>query len=126
MNGLDILWLALCIFYEARGEPLEGQIAVAHVVVNRAEQRGLSIEEVIKEPNQFEWYKDATKMKVVYTNLKAYFDCVAVVYECAKERENRKTLNGANHFYNPHIVDPTWAKGMAIVRQIGNHLFLRG
>lgn len=126
MTGSDILWLALCIFFESRGEPLEGQVAVAHVIVNRAEERKLSIEDVVKEPHQFQWYNKDTMAAVVFTELGTFFDCVAVVYKCANERLKGKTLRGANHFYNPHVVNPAWAKEMTIVRQIGNHLFLRG
>ena len=34
----SIFWLALNLYHECRGEPLAGQIAVAHVVMNRAEE----------------------------------------------------------------------------------------
>lgn len=33
-----LLCLALTIFHESRGEPIEGQYAVAEVVLNRAEK----------------------------------------------------------------------------------------
>lgn len=52
-----ILCLALTIYHESRGEPVSGQYAVAEVVVNRSQERNLSICEVVYEPNQFSWVK---------------------------------------------------------------------
>ena len=49
----SIFWLALNLYHECRGEPLAGQIAVAHVVMNRAEKRGKSLREIVLQPYQF-------------------------------------------------------------------------
>lgn len=49
--------LALNIYHEARGEPLEGKLMVAEVVINRVESKRFpkSICGVIYDENQFEW-----------------------------------------------------------------------
>lgn len=54
----DLRRLAAIIYCEARGEPYEGQLAVATVVMNRVESSRFpnTIEEVIAQPNQFTPY----------------------------------------------------------------------
>lgn len=54
----DLRRLAAIIYCEARGEPYEGQVAVASVVLNRVESTRFpnTIEEVISQPNQFTPY----------------------------------------------------------------------
>lgn len=51
--------LAMTIYYEARGEPIAGQYAVADVVLNRVEDERFpdSICDVILQRNQFHWKK---------------------------------------------------------------------
>lgn len=53
-----ILCLALNIYYEARSEPLTGQIAITNVVLNRVEDERFpnSACEVITQKGQFVWY----------------------------------------------------------------------
>ena len=50
-----MLWLALNIYFEARNQPVKGQLAVAHVTLNRANQKDKSVKEVVLEPGQFSW-----------------------------------------------------------------------
>ena len=54
----DLRRLASIIYCEARGEPYEGQVAVATVVMNRVESTRFpnTVEEVIAQPNQFTPY----------------------------------------------------------------------
>lgn len=47
---------------ECRGEPFVGQMAVAQTIRERAEQRGITPEEVVKQPNQ---YADPVPMSLV-------------------------------------------------------------
>ena len=57
--------LALAVYFEARGESIEGKAAVAHVVVNRAREAGFPdrVCDVVQQggeqrPCQFAWYCD--------------------------------------------------------------------
>ena len=120
----NALWLALCIFHEARGEPEAGQIAVAQVIMNRVEERGLSVEEIVKQPYQFSWVQD--KPAVKFSEYHVLAKCFRSAYKCLEARMNGDVLKGANHYYNPHKVSPQWADRMSIVKEIGNHVFLRG
>ena len=51
----QILWLAICIYHEARGESAKGQIAVGHVIMNRVGSRDKSVEKIVLQPYQFSW-----------------------------------------------------------------------
>ena len=60
-NGLDYsqICLARTVYYEARGEPFKGQLAVAKVVLNRvAKSNGkYSVCDIVYQPHQFTWTK---------------------------------------------------------------------
>src|SRR5690554_4877413 len=51
----DVALLAKLVYAESRGEPFEGQVAVAAVVLNRVKHPSFpnSVKEVIMEPGQF-------------------------------------------------------------------------
>jgi len=51
-----LLWLTLNVYHEARSEPQIGQVAVAHVTLNRASEKRLPVKEIIKQPYQFSWH----------------------------------------------------------------------
>lgn len=50
---IERLLLAMTVYMEARGEPYEGKIAVAHAVLNRVKARNKSILDIIFAPLQF-------------------------------------------------------------------------
>lgn len=50
--------IARVVAAEARGERFVGKVAVAAVVINRAREFGMTIEEVVTSPNQFAWPYD--------------------------------------------------------------------
>ena len=67
MNWESLRCMALNIYHEARGEPIEGKIAVGHVVLNRAASRRFpgQICAVVKQGGenrryrcQFSWWCD--------------------------------------------------------------------
>lgn len=49
----DTETLVLTVYGEARGENVEGQIAVMNVIMNRSRKRGISIKQICLEPKQF-------------------------------------------------------------------------
>jgi len=108
-----LMCLALTVFYEARGEPTIGQYAVAEVVINRANNRDLSICEVIYEPGQFsgvsKWKKPKSDNPVFLKSLS--------IAKAALESPTNYT-NGANYF-RIHSLKVKNKK----VKKIGNHIF---
>ena len=112
--------LAATIWAEARGEPKQGQIAVANVVLNRAYITDQSICQVVKEKHQFSW----TNSKVEFDNafrksgqyLQLANDILMGVY-------NDPTF-GATHFFSQGV--PSWFKKGKQTVKIGNHTFMKG
>jgi len=58
-NLTDSEVLFLTLFGEARGEPVEGQIAVANVVLNRTRIRNMSIRDICLQPKQFSCWNES-------------------------------------------------------------------
>lgn len=119
----NVFWLAINIYHEARSEPIEGQVAVGHVVLNRAERRGKSAKEIILQPWQFSWHND-NKFPAIkeYQAMLVSFQAAEKVIE---ERLDGKTLSDADHYFADYIKPPSWAKDMRQVCKIGRHIFFR-
>lgn len=131
--------LALCIWAEARGEGVEGRIAVGSVVLNRVDygrkhdpwgrRYGDSVHTVILAPYQFSW---------TMSNDPQYKRCVGIAQEW-DERDNpgldicldiaRGLLSGKTPrnvkgiYYHTLAVKPKWAEKLKVERVIGNHIF---
>ena len=60
MLELALMCLSLNIYYEARNQPLRGQMAVAEVVLNRVEDKNFpdTICEVVMEGPTYSWKPD--------------------------------------------------------------------
>lgn len=101
--------LALVIAMEANGEPPAGQLAVARVVLNRAEHKPENICKVIKEPGQFSWVGKRQLIKPTTEH-----------YRIAKFAMLKRVDFPATHFHNL-TVNPNWPYNYLIT--IGNHKF---
>jgi spore germination cell wall hydrolase CwlJ-like protein len=111
---LDLL--ARVIYAEARGEDLEGQVAVGAVVLNRLKdpQFPKTIKEVIYQRGAFTAVDD--KQIHLLPNEKAY--------QAAKEAiKGQDPTGGALYYYNPRTAKDKWIKGRPVIKQIGNHNF---
>jgi N-acetylmuramoyl-L-alanine amidase len=113
----DIALLARLVFAEARGEPFEGQIAVAAVVLNRLEHPGFpdTVREVIYQPRQFEPVANGA-INQTPDNL-AY---LAVM----EARAGIDPTDGSVFFWNPRKVPASsWVWTLKVKLQIGDHVF---
>lgn len=108
-----LMCLALTIYYEARGEPTIGQYAVAEVVLNRAEERNLSVCEVVYQPGQF---SGAKKWKKPKADNPAFLNSLSIAKTALESPTNY--TNGARYF-RVHSLKPKNKK----VKRIGNHIF---
>lgn len=117
-----VMCLALNIYNEARGEPLEGQYAVAQVTMNRvADDRWAdTVCGVVYEKYQFSW----TLKKFAVRDEHALDEAIRISANVLKGEDYYKPIQCANHYYNYHIVNPDWAKDMTVEVIIGNHIFL--
>ncbi len=131
-DAADINCLALNIYFEARSESHEGQLAVGYVTMNRVVSRRFpnSVCAVVWQPRQFSWTHDGKSDKPrdtrawkkakaiaqhIYSNYHRFMDISKGATDITK---------GALHYYAPKMANPVWAKEMITVAQIGGHVFL--
>lgn len=121
MNTDDFIH-ALCLWREARGEGTIGMQAVSCVIRNRARRYGISIYEVIVRPWQFSAITaKGDPMLHVYP---AEDDPQwKVAQQIARDRHLPDIVNGADHYFNPQVVQPRWAEKLKKVASIGRHDF---
>ena len=126
MDAIEaVLWLALNIYFEARNQPVKGQYAVAHVTLNRANQKDKSIKEVILEPGQFSWvqkrHRKMDAIQIPVHEKEAFNKAVQVALLSYIVPD---PTNGATH-YHAIYVRPKWATKLKYKIQIGKHIFFQ-
>lgn len=122
----EIMLAALCIWREARGEGRDGMRAVAHVIKNRVTPEK-NVYSVVTQKWQFSsMTAPGDSQTVLYPSPDdAYFqDAVQIATEVL-QGDDPDLTNGADHYFNPHVVLPEWAAHMTKVASIGNHDFYK-
>jgi len=120
------MYAAITVYHEARGEHIEGQIAVAHVIFNRALKRGVSVQETVFQKKQFSCYNSGKPPIKDYHSLVIAMEAVE---RCFEERLHGKNLHGATGYLNKKTVLklygklPRWTHVMEEVAAIGRHTF---
>lgn len=110
--------LATAVWFESRGEVLEGQLAVAQAVVNRARSGrwGKNICAVITAPHQFSFNAANVKRST------ATFTTALAVARIAVAGLWHDVAQGAHSFHAARL-SPGWR--LQRVAKIGNHIFYR-
>lgn len=108
--------LAQNVYYEARSESIEGQLAVADVTLNRVEDPRWpkSICGVVEQKNQFSWVGNVKEKP----KGKAWRKAQEVALQ-ALMNEDRLEVT---HFHATYV-SPKWAAKKKKVTKIGNHIF---
>lgn len=122
MTRRSVLCVALAIGMEARGEPAEGQAAVAHVIRTRMRERGLDGCATVYQPYQFSWSSYPIEQQIIRDDA-AWMLAQDIAYRVMIDGAADPT-NGANHFFAYRQVNPRWARGRP-QQKIGGHSFLR-
>jgi N-acetylmuramoyl-L-alanine amidase len=115
----SLLWLSLNVYHESRGEPEIGQLAVAHVTLNRALEDNKSIADVILAPNQFSW----TFQKKAYAPLE--INPLQESLRVALKAMTTPDFTKGSTFYHRVDVAPGWALGKSYIGRYGSHKFYR-
>ena len=128
--------LALNIYYEARNQSVEAQIAVSQVVINRVRDDRFpdNICDVIMQAKhskitgkpllnkcQFSWYCDGKTDKP--HDLDAY-RWAQIIAKHVSEGKSGDMIKGSTH-YHASYVTPDWAKNKTKTVKIGDHIFYR-
>jgi N-acetylmuramoyl-L-alanine amidase len=128
----ELQCLAENIYFEARGEPLAGQYAVAEVTLNRTHSRNFphSICAVVHEtrwdPGRHRFVADFSWTELG-TPSPAYGPAwrqAMVVATAAYDDLHAPLVPGAL-FYHTTSVRPGWAQSRTAIATIGNHIFYR-
>jgi spore germination cell wall hydrolase CwlJ-like protein len=116
------LCLAKAVYFEARSESLEGQLAVAEVVLNRA-RSGVypsSICGVVTQHAQFSFIR-AGKFPAPNTASDAWHRALAIAEIASKHLATEVASNVL--WYHADYVAPAWGRQRTRVAQIGAHIF---
>ena len=116
----EVQLLARCVNGEARGEPYEGQVAVAAVILNRVKHPSFpnTIAGVIYQPRAFTATVDG--------QINVPIDENSTVYKACRDAMNGwDPSNGAVYYYNPRRTTNQWIYTREVVRVIGNHRFAK-
>ncbi|WP_260581634.1 cell wall hydrolase [Sphingopyxis sp. PET50] len=118
----ELRCLAGAVYFESRGESLTGQLAVAHVVINRAQSGRFpkSLCGVVHQPSQFSFVRGG-KMPAIRESSTLWSNAVAIA-QIAREGSWKNQAPGALYFHARHV-SPGWRKTR--IAQIDNHIFYR-
>lgn len=119
-KAADIECLARNVYHEARGEPLEGQIAVAQVTLNRvaSSQFQGSVCKVVYAHRQFSW-THGTPKKI--KDSKAWRDSLAIARAVLTQSIPLPDFKAL--YFHTKQVKPRWAKTKRVLAVINNHIF---
>ena len=124
----EIQCLALNIYFEARGEPELGKIAVAHVVLNRVDDTRFpkTVCGVVREGGehrlrrcQFSWWCDG-RSDTPLDNL-AWRESREIAWDVLRGARSDPTRGAL--WYHADYVSPSWGEAFDRGPKIGQHIF---
>ena len=121
--------LAEALYFEARGEPIEGQLAVGEVILNRVEDTRYpsSICKVVNQGTgrrfacQFTYTCDG-KLETLHE--RKPYEMALKIAKILMTTHDRKLTRGSTH-YHSNYVNPKWSKNFERVAKFGRHIFYR-
>lgn len=125
----DAQWQCLteALYFEARGEGLRGQVAVAEVILNRVDAPAFpkSICGVVNQSNdkgcQFSYTCDGKPEAI---GDRAAYALAGRIARAMIDGAPRQLTGGATHFHTPKV-RPDWSNRFAQTATIGSHIFYR-
>ncbi|TFI57012.1 cell wall hydrolase [Sphingomonas parva] len=114
--------LAKAVYFEARGESTEGQLAVAEVVMNRAASGRYppSLCKVVTQPAQFSFVRKGRVPQPNFASA-AWRKAVGVARTALAKLVD--TLPSGVLWYHADYVKPSWGRRLNRTAQIGVHIF---
>lgn len=116
--------LAGAIYFEARGEPLTGQLAVAEVIINRSQSGRFPATYcgVVRQPGQFSFVRKGA-IPQARRGTQAWRNAVAVA-RIAHGGE-WQTHAGDALYFHARSVRPSWSHRKQALATIDSHIFYR-
>jgi len=115
--------LAGAVYFESKGEPLEGQLAVAEVVINRAQSGKYpkTLCGVVKQRHQFSFIR-AGQFPPIQKASEAWRRAVAIAHIALQDLADSRAAKAM--FFHAKYVSPRW-RGLTRIASVGNHIFYR-
>jgi N-acetylmuramoyl-L-alanine amidase len=122
LSGRESECLAGAIYFESKGEPLQGQLAVAEVILNRAKSGRFpaSVCGVILQPGQFSFVRGGGFPPIARTS-QGWREAVAITHVARNDEWDSGV--GKALFFHARRVSPGWK--LQRVAAVGNHVFYR-
>jgi len=116
--------LAGAVYFEARGEPLDGQLAVAQVVINRTESREFpsSYCAVVHQPRQFSFIKGG-RMPHIRRDTQAWRNARSIARIAHEGLWDSRA--GDALYFHANYVRPSWSRTKQALATIDTHVFYR-
>lgn len=116
LSETELDLLARVVHAEARGEPYEGQVAVAAVIINRVLHPEFpnTISGVVYEPLAFQVVANGQ------VNQPASEEAIRAAHDALNGFD---PTGGAIYFYNPAKTSSAWIRSRPVVKTIGKHVF---
>jgi len=114
--------LAGAVYFEAKGEPLQGQLSVAEVILNRARSGRFPASPcgVVKQRGQFSFIRAGRFPAIARTSL-AWKRAVAIAHIAVRDLADGPAPKAL--FFHAKRVSPRWR--LTRVAAVGNHIFYR-
>ena len=118
--------IAVAIYHEARGESLDGQLAVARVIMNRAASGKYPSSwcGVVKQPWQFSFVNPRTGLYPSVNAASASWRKAQAITRLAISNAVPSLSNDVL-WYHADYVAPSWGRRLTRVEKIGTHIFYR-
>lgn len=115
--GFDFEYIARVVAAESRGEPFEGQVAVARCIWNSANAKATTLEEIVEMPNR---YADPVSADLVTESVREACTYAFLGMELPTDENIEYFYSTANGFYSK------WhEENLEHVITIGNHKFFK-
>ncbi|GAB4388718.1 cell wall hydrolase [Albidovulum sp.] len=126
-GGEQMECLATALYFEARGESIKGQVAVAEVILNRVDSARFptTVCAVVNQSNsrgcQFSFNCDGLPERI---GNKAAWLTARKIAQAMLDGAPRALTGGATYFHTP-AVRASWSRRFERTAQIGGHIFYR-
>lgn len=120
----ELKCLAQAVYFESRGEPLDGQLAVAKVVINRSHASAFpsSYCSVVTQRAQFSFVRNG-RIPAPKTRTKAWKRAKAIAQIADRDLWESKADEAL--YFHAKTVRPSWARRMSKQATIDSHIFYR-
>ena len=121
LSNKELTCLAKNVYFESRGEPTLGKVAIAQVTMNRAKHDSKfksTICGVVNETSQFSW---TAKRRKVVKDEAAWEDAKNIAASVAYGYSHIPGFNAL--YFHTRDTRPYWSKSKKVVKVIGNHIF---